>query len=178
MRKHLAIILFIVFIYNVAGFYTVFQLRQHSIHSKTEALRNDGSGKEGLTLLKFSKEFIQKENNGIYWEDHKEFRYRGNWYDVVKKVVSGETVLLYCYHDKKEDELFNDLKLHIAKQLNYPGTSGQEKNDHIVLLFKNYLPAGDKFNPSHDQGSKFRTTINLPCTQPASRLPDPPPKII
>ncbi len=48
----------------------------------------------------------------IYWEEEgKEFLFKGEMYDVVKRKIINNEVVLYCIHDKKEKMLVDNYNL-------------------------------------------------------------------
>jgi hypothetical protein len=57
---------------------------------------------EELTLIIVS----DQNSNAFFWFDSgKEFRYKGEMYDVVKTIIKDKSTYYYCINDKKENEL-------------------------------------------------------------------------
>ena len=61
-----------------------------------------GIDHDELTLLKFSKSEATAE---LKWKHSKEFKYKGEMYDVVNRAESKDSIFFYCWWDKKETAL-------------------------------------------------------------------------
>ncbi|MCU0447012.1 MAG: hypothetical protein MUE85_19115 [Microscillaceae bacterium] len=119
MKKNIAISLLFVLFFQVAGSYLVFRVWQ--MHLKWQAKRQilQSLPPENLTLLVLDTT-AQKQ---LEWEDDREFRYQGAWYDVVRVEVQQSITYYYCYLDKQETKLIEKfsylLDLEAFKQKNH-----------------------------------------------------------
>jgi hypothetical protein len=53
------------------------------------------------------------QDSRLKWEDEDEFEFAGNMYDVIGKSVKGDTLIIHCLKDEKENALlksFEDLQ--------------------------------------------------------------------
>jgi len=74
--------------------------------------------------------FTNKEYNNLNWIKKHEFRYKGEMYDVLSEKIHKDGVVVYCYHDKKDSWLYNEL----AKQnSNSSANSGKARNMQRLL---------------------------------------------
>ena len=87
---------------------------------------------DGLVLLKFTKKDEQKL---LRWEHSREFEYADQMYDVVKTEAHGDTSYYWCWWDKAETKLNQQLEeLLVSKQSKHPiQSSPQEK---LIDFFK------------------------------------------
>jgi hypothetical protein len=114
MKKLISIGILSIFLYNIGGYYLWFSILQSNIQNEIEEEIEAGSKSEDLTLIIVTAEKDQE----ICWiKPNREFRYKGEMYDVVKiKNLPGKRYY-YCFNDKKEKQLiagFN--KTHNAKK--------------------------------------------------------------
>jgi hypothetical protein len=102
MKKLISIGIFFVFLYNMGGYYLWFSILQNTIQNEIEKEIEDGSKSEDLTLIVVPAEKDQE----ICWiKPKREFRYKGEMYDVVKiKNLPGKKYY-YCLSDNKEKQL-------------------------------------------------------------------------
>ncbi|MFD1551731.1 hypothetical protein [Putridiphycobacter roseus] len=61
-----------------------------------------GIDHDELTLLKFSKSEVA---SALKWKHSKEFKFKGEMYDVVSKTETVDSIFFYCWWDKKETAL-------------------------------------------------------------------------
>ena len=128
MKKHIAILLFVIFSIDIAGYYLVFSFRQIIIKQNIKYSIKLNLPNELLTLI-ISTPSTAKE---ILWKERGEFRYRGNMFDIVRKVIkSGDSIFYYCINDKKETKLFSNLEEYVNKS--------QEAQKDASSRFQNYL---------------------------------------
>ncbi|WP_416865869.1 MAG: hypothetical protein ACMVP2_26655 [Imperialibacter sp.] len=59
----------------------------------------EGLGESEQTVLRLSKQEAEKE---LVWEHSKEFRYKGQFYDIISVQELPDSVYYTCYWDKEE----------------------------------------------------------------------------
>lgn len=106
MKKLLSIVLLAVLLYHIGGIFVVFKFQQNAIRKEIKTAIKQGVPKEELHLLTFTAANYQE----LEWHNHKEFRYRGVMYDIVRKTINHTTSVTFeCVSDTDETELFKDL---------------------------------------------------------------------
>lgn len=107
-------LLFVLF-FNISGQFLTFKASQYSIRREIKKeIKNQVPENE---LVKIS--FTLSELCTIKWEETgKEFWYKGNIYDVVKKITCGDIINFYCINDRQEKMLFANLEILINRQMN------------------------------------------------------------
>lgn len=120
-------VLLFCFIAPVAS--TLFMLQYQKKQIKRELKRKliAGIDKSELVLLKFSTAQKEKE---LEWEHAKEFKYKGEFYDVVEKKEERDSVFYWCWWDYEETRLYKKLDELVASAL---GMNSQQK-DNIKRL--------------------------------------------
>ncbi len=116
---------------NVATF-TFLQYQKRQVKREVKWKMIAGIDKNELVLFKFTDTEAQTELN---WEHSKEFEYKGQMYDVVEKLVQGDTIYYWCWWDHEETKLNKQLNGLLAKVLgNNP--QRQEKKRQLADFFK------------------------------------------
>ena len=104
MRKTLAVIVTLVFLFNLGGYYFWFGFRQYCIRKEIKQQIRNGLGEDELTVIIFEG----KNGAGLDWiRPGKEFNFKGKMYDVVKSKVNNGKTFYFCINDKKEKKLID-----------------------------------------------------------------------
>lgn len=136
MKKILHIFLAIVFLYNAAGYFAVFQLMSNKIQKKALKAAAYNLNKKTLTpitVLNVSLSEIQWTRKG------KEFRYKGGMYDVMETQTNAKTTTFFCIKDSEEDALFAQLKEHIKRNSNNSPTENSQHSKILKNAVKDYF---------------------------------------
>jgi hypothetical protein len=122
---------------------------QFSIQEKIEQEIKEGIKDKELTLITIP----DKGESGIVWiKQDKEFRYKGDLFDVVKIRYKDQKRLYYCLNDHKEQQLISNFnkthnsKKESAKKLKRNFNYGFYTERFIVI--KNLFPADCVFSSS------------------------------
>lgn len=102
--------------------------------------------KEDMLMLSFS--LVEAEKH-ISWHHSREFEYRDEMYDVIKKEYRKDSVIFWCYHDRKETDLKKRLDELSAQSLtNDPQKKEQQQRINNLLKIQ-YLSCNCSWNPFH-----------------------------
>ena len=102
MRKYIALLIVSVFLFNTGGYYLYFSILQYNAQQEIAQEIRKGLQEKDLTLIMLPL----NHQEDISWIKHsKEFRYKGEMYDVVKIKVLNHTKMYYCLNDSKEKQL-------------------------------------------------------------------------
>ena len=71
----------------------------------------------------------------IIWEEHREFRYKGQFYDVIESEQLPDSVYFVCYWDKEETFISEVFEGILFEELNHEAES-DDASDHFVDLIK------------------------------------------
>lgn len=144
---------------------------------KQEASRkiNDYIPENQLEIISFHLSELTKTNSPVEFIKKKEFRYKGELYDIYKEIIKDDSIHYYCINDTKENILENAFAMFVESK-----TQDNSKNTPIhnilVNIFKiAIIPA--EYNNSYYQSSfKFITHIDYLHPQYSVEIPTPPPK--
>ncbi len=100
MKKITAILLLFIFLFNIMGYYAVFEIMRRQV--RVEMKEKMASSIEKVEMLEIPDGISAGE---FYWVHSREFIYLGKMYDVIKKEKKALSTLIYCIHDQKEERL-------------------------------------------------------------------------
>lgn len=143
MARLSSISLLFLFLFNLIGGISLLLIQRHKRHEAVEAIIASEAYSHRLTQLHITADL----KNEINWvEPGREFRYKGEMYDVVRTAPQDDGSIIYhCIADKEETHLYSQ----IEEQLD--GTPiGQHNEMSIVIAFfkcfYNYLDTRIKSN--------------------------------
>jgi hypothetical protein len=136
MKKSFSIALLLVFFYGIIGFYLNFQIEQCRIKEEIKEKIINNLPENKLTILKIST----CENDKIEWiEQGKEFRYKGEMFDLVKIKQEKGTTIYYCFCDSKESKLLLSLDKLVKDQCDHSQSRSVQKKQVINYYFQEGL---------------------------------------
>lgn len=135
----LAIFLALLISFNLAGIFLVFKIQQSQIRHDIKMKLKQGVPEEDLHKISFAF----NELHLIDWvRKDKEFKYRSQMYDVVRKETDGKQVHFFCVNDTQETQLFVNLDAMVSGQSGEDSShpSGGMTKKILKLLSLVYLP--------------------------------------
>ncbi len=85
----------------------MFQIQKLNIKKTVAEIIDNGIEKENLILLKFS---YADSKSKLRWEHSREFEYKNQMYDIVEVEYTEDSIIYWCWHDKEETEINNQLR--------------------------------------------------------------------
>lgn len=123
--------LVLIFLAPVATSYLLFQQQRKQIKRELKRKLIAGIDRAELVYLTFSL----KEKENLEWEHSKEFKYNGQYYDVIETEIKADSVTYICWWDYEETQLYKKLDAMIAKAFGNH-TNHQENNKKLNDFFK------------------------------------------
>lgn len=107
MKKVISILLLVIFLFNICGFYIVFNVIEHDnrIAMNTLIRGNKSVAAKGISILKIKESSAIGQSREVEYVRENEIRYKGNLYDIIEVKSAGDFVYYYCISDKKEEKL-------------------------------------------------------------------------
>jgi hypothetical protein len=103
--KIASLLMLLIFLFNVCGYYICFQFVQSEIRREIQARIREGLDNSELTVITVSA----NDNLEVRWiKPDKEFTYHGSLYDVVKTELKNGKIVYHCINDSREKKLIND----------------------------------------------------------------------
>ena len=127
-------LLFMLFV-PVAAIFSYLHFEKAAIKRQIKWKMIAGMDQEELVLLKFSIEEIKTK---LRWEHSKEFEYDGEMYDVVSKVIKGDSIYYRCWWDHTETALNKKLQKLVASA--FDNDKDKQRNQkELNLYFKTFF---------------------------------------
>jgi hypothetical protein len=128
VRKLTAISLLFLFWAPVTGSFAVLQYQKYQHRRAVKWQIINHLDRQELTLLRFSLPVATAE---LRWSEKHEFEYRGQWYDVVERRQTPDSLFLWCWQDHAETALHRQIEQTIAQAA---GKNPQERQTQEQLL--------------------------------------------
>jgi len=174
LKKRIGIFLFLCLTAPFVLCYSWLSIQRMEIRKEVKCKIRAGLDKKDLVLFVFSI----NDSKTLHWKNPHEFRYRQQMYDVVEKKARGDSVIYWCYWDRKEssiDKLIDDLVAGVLEA----DTQEQETQKQLITYLKTYYIT-NPFSWNPDMESRMsRYTRVQPCSYCPwiSEPPSPPPKM-
>ena len=116
MKKITAIVLLVIFLFNIMGYFIAFKITQHQIKCEVAGrissfeLSKFTENNTELTKIKVHKRELHKI---VFKDKGKEIFLDNKMYDIVKTTETDEHIIYHCLHDKEESILVAGLEEHI-----------------------------------------------------------------
>jgi len=124
LKKITTIFLLSLLCLNSIGLYPIFKLIQLRAKELAKNIVRQGITSDLIVFANLT------ENDQVKWEEEgKEFSYKGDRYDVVKVEEEEGNTLYYCYSDKKETRIANNIDDLINKQM-----AGNKDLSHNIVF--------------------------------------------
>lgn len=132
MKKAIAISLLGVMLYNIAGYYAVFNVLH--VQVKKQVWKLQKTSVPDSELISFSASVSNSAE--FEWVKEHEFRYNGSLYDIIRTSSGTEGDIWHCINDTQEERILQHLKQQIHQQNGQPA-----KNAKVLLksIVKDYL---------------------------------------
>jgi len=151
-----------------------FQIKKIEVKRNVRTMIIDGVDNEELILLKFTAGDAEKN---LRWEHSREFEYNHQMYDIVETFTDGKYIYYWCWWDREESELNQQLGA-IGEEILNSNPRKKEKlssrNSTSSLLFhcSNFNWLSIKVKPDFEFKNRNLVTYSLFSLPP----PTPPPR--
>ena len=175
MRALFAIVL-IVAAMQPLGTLVVLEMQRGEVRREIKQRLKAGVPEEALVHFTFPKDIESRPGSGFQRIHSREFRYRGDMYDIVRTEDLGDSVRYACIHDVKESRLFANLDELIRGEMSGDPERRAERSRLLQLLPTVYLPVATAVPPAFahagNEPPSYRFSLHTWDTTP----PLPPPR--
>jgi len=153
------------------------QHQKTRVHKEVKRQLLAGKADEELVLLRFSQEETKTQ---LRWEHSREFEYQGQMYDIVRTEQRGDTILYYCWWDREETALNNEITRLTANVLNNnpEQQSQQERLFSFLKTLYNSCIAGWHLFLIIECTERITADPNVYQPRPTLSPPAPPPEMV
>lgn len=139
MKKIFSIFFIIIIIFQSVGVISLLKIQQTYIKNTVKSRIKSGIPAAEHLLFTFHKNDIADNSDDLQFIHSKEFRYKGEMYDVLNKVEKADSVVYTVIHDPKETGLFAKLDKYVNDDLENNPFQKQLTRNIKNLLFAVYL---------------------------------------
>jgi hypothetical protein len=137
IRAVISLLLIFSMIFAFTAYLGIFKWQQFKVRKEIKAAIK--AGVPDSLKVQFYLDELEANPTQITWIHSKEFRYKGEMYDIVSKQVLNGRVLLSCIHDVKESGLFAALDEMINFQMNADPRQQNSKENWLKLFHSLYF---------------------------------------
>lgn len=119
----------------------MFSLQLSAARHEVKQLIKAGVPEEDQVLLKIPLSLEQTPNSTFVRKHSREFRYKGEMYDILSKELHGDTTWYTCIHDVKESELFKDLDNKVKLFLSSNPSQREQLQFCLAFFHQQYIPS-------------------------------------
>ena len=174
-RNLFLILIAVTFAFNSFGFILTFIIQQERIREKSFEQIESSRHSERIITLSFSLSDYEK-GTLIQRVNEKEIKYDGKMFDVLSIEQSGESVILRCVRDVKEERLEKDFANYMDKNNDLKALSGKQIQFNHQIQFVELTKNCGLASPLNKNifSSSFRTDYS----QTKPKVITPPPELI
>lgn len=136
-RAGISLILVVSMAFAFSVYLGMFKIRQYSIRQDVKNLIKNGA--PDSLKYDFYLDELESDPAGVTWIHSKEFRYKGEMYDILDQSTVNGRVLLHCIHDVKESGLFAELDRMVNFQLSANSHQHHHQNQLLKWFHNLYL---------------------------------------
>lgn len=131
-KDYIAIALLLCLIAPVGVTFVALKVRKEQVREEVKATILAGVDRGELVLHKFLKSEV---DDLVDWDHEREFKYKGQSYDVVEVENHGDSIYYYTWWDKVETKLNNQLDELVANAM-ADDPERRNNGEELVRLFK------------------------------------------
>ena len=171
VRPILSALLFFALLLPSAGSWLYLQ---QSLQTQRRSVKNillNGLEREQLQTFTFSKNTVARV---LHWEHDREFEYQGQWYDVVERRESADSLQLLCLWDSRESQIHLQIKALLSAVLAQMPPDQSTAGKQVLLFLKTFfLPPPPAPAVPLAEASELQVLISGSRTFLARCLPPP-----
>lgn len=128
-----------IMLFQSTGLYLLHTVQVEFVRHEMKQRIKAGVPESDLVVLKIAK--AEEEDSEIFEREHsREFRYKGEMYDVMRIVQLEDTTIYTCIHDVKESNLFEQLDKMVLNELSEDDDEKRHREMMLGFFQKVYLP--------------------------------------
>ena len=175
MKRFFSILLLLVFLFNVVGYYPVFWgLKYRARMEMNQRLDDENYNTEETVTIKIPLTVPYNTFGQDYERMTGSFEHHGEFFNLIKQKLEKDTLYIVCIKDHKEKQLHAAMTDFIKLSTDIP-TSSQQTLKLLSGLIKDYLAATPTALTQNRQGLSLAFAIAPNLDLPSNELPVPTP---
>jgi hypothetical protein len=172
MKRFFTIIILFIFVFNICGYYIPYFIKLTIIRNEIEKIVKESIPDE--YIVKITIDTRNPGDNPEWMREGKEFRYKGDMYDVIKSETHNGRKTYFCINDKEEKNLGSNFNKLLSKKLE---NEGKTKTNSQKELGKYYSFPSKGFSPVLKEADLTDYFSNL-YRSPQMEILSPPPRTV
>ncbi len=176
-RAAVSLMIIVSMVFAFSAYLASFKIRQFEVRKEIKHLIKSGAPDS----LRFDFYLDELENNfsKVTWIHSKEFRYKGEMYDILDWKKEKGRIVLKCIHDVKESGLFAELDRMVELQMERNDQQEQHRNQWFKLFNSLFVLLSEdiNWNPGN-VSSKHYTPYIYPALSCEIIPNTPPPRLL
>ncbi|MFA5419001.1 MAG: hypothetical protein WC341_11140 [Bacteroidales bacterium] len=175
MKRIASILLLLIITLPFAGTYTWLQIEKAIVKKSVKQIVIQGLSDDQLVKFEFLKNEIDSK---VRWHHKNEFEFKGDMYDILRRIESEQLVTLWCFKDEEETKLKQKIAALLENELNQD-EQRKEKKEKTLHFYKNlFCKAGFIFESGqYLLTKKYCITNSKQNTTYLFSPPSPPPRL-
>ena len=178
MKKAVPIFLAFLILYNVLGYLIVFKTFQYSIRNEVRQKIVNSVPENELIVIRLTNAEMKSGKNGYAKTDNMEFSLAGKMYDIVRSKTEGDTNILYCINDTKEESLFANLDAHVKRYMESNIPLKQKSNTLFQVIVTQAILQKKSPFMQNESAYEYVFSFSEKLNSTFIHIPSPPPKNI
>ena len=180
MKKGLAIILLLVFLFNVGGYYIVYWALQIQVDQQLSYRLDLNLYDPQQTIsLKIPVALPYPIHPQEYQRVDGKFQHNGEYYKLIKHQLKNDTLYIVCIRDQQTKELVSTIKDYVKLTQGLPGTNTSNKALQFLSKLVKDFCSQKEISIDHQDG--FSVSVAFPeqpdiFIQPEIPIDSPPPR--
>lgn len=171
LKKLASILLILVFALGICGYYPVFRILQYRVRQEVKLRIKKKVPEDQLHTIS------PESDNELEWlRPDKEFRYKGDLYDIVRTETREGKIIYHCINDKEEKALFATLDELVKKEMDDKSSPQGNTAKNLLKVFFNLYHEVPTSPTAHFQSEPITFQYLFPYTAPVKDLSTPPPE--
>jgi hypothetical protein len=175
LKRSFSILLLLVFLFNVVGYYPVFWgLKYRARMEMNQRLDDENYNADETVTIKIPLTVPYNTFSPDYERMTGSFEHSGEFFKLIKQKLERDTLYIVCIKDHKEKQLHAALTDFIKLSTDLP-TSSQQTLKLLSGLIKDYIPTTPQPLIQNRLGNTLTFGPTPPCDLPTTNLPVPTP---
>ena len=102
MKRVFAVLVILLFLFNMMGYYFVFRYNQYVVRYEMKRLIKAGYFEDSYIVLKIVNPSLNPDFKRV---NKGEFRYKAKLYDIISENTTGNITIFQCINDKNEEKV-------------------------------------------------------------------------
>ncbi|MEO6165897.1 MAG: hypothetical protein ABIO46_04750 [Chitinophagales bacterium] len=153
MKRPLPLVILFIVLFNLTGYFLLFGGLELRVKKYASGLKGQSELTVQPTIIRLPKVNSSETVSRSISATTSEFRWNGAMYDVLKRVITKDSLIFYCFEDKNETELISCFLQYLSQNT---ATGDHEQDKFLLKKIVNFYFEGVSPFSTYLQASEFR----------------------